>query len=366
MHAMMPQAFLLRFGAVIMRGLHANREMSLWVSQRKNRQRSGAWICASSVHFMLGVEFARQNQVQISCMVIHGSNLYNLYYSTFSRRIPHEIGLFRERPLLRYLLLSILRSPLSWPLVYVPFISPYLFPAKQYNLLRLLNRLGLIRFYDDGIGAMSLQTVPWRKKYISCSQDQLISWDYRFLCAGKPKQNMVSILHAYEFFSQHLVDHPPPDGSANHGQPLHANDSWKGDLIISSKWVDWSSVLAMVGKENVSSATYLPHCVSHKNNQYLLENSVSWPYKIPPELVLPEVLNRYETVFFGVTSTIPFVIEVMLSLSLPVLPLFVLAIDYQQADSSGEAEDFTEKIRFYQQHHQLRLQVVGTPQEAML
>lgn len=309
---------------------------------------------------MLAVQFARQNQLQIFSMVLYGSNMYNRYYSLFAQRLPLEIGVFHERALLRFLALSILRDPLSWPFVYVPFISPYLFPAKQYNLLRLLNKIGMVRFYDDGIGAMSLQTAPWKMNYITCSPEEMISWDYRFLWSTKQGKNMVSISQSYDFFVEQLVGPleqcRPFADSQSDSAPA---DGRKKDLIIASKWIDWSVVIDQVGEANVFTATYLPHCVSEKNNQFLLENAACWSEELPPELILPRVLNGFATVFFGVTSTVPYVIEVMLSMALPIHPLFVVAINDQQASSPGEAKDFTDKILYYQRQHQLRVQVVG-------
>jgi hypothetical protein len=308
---------------------------------------------------MLGGQLARETDARVVCMVIHGSTFYNLYYASFLKQIPLEICLFSRRTLWRFLVASMLRSPWARPVVYLPHLSPYLVKPKELALLKRLHRLGFVRFYDDGIGSMSMQTMIWQKKYITCEPGDLMSWDYRFLRAKKNRSNMLSIVQAYDFFGSHLQGQPAQQQDSDSPPLAVVPRAAARALIISSKWIHWSSVLAMIGDDNLSTSTYLPHCVSHKNNQHLLETAAPWPYDLPPELVLPDILNDFQTIFFGVTSTVPFVIEAMLSMSLPIRPLFVVAIDFQLAEFPGEAEDFTEKIRYYQRHHQLRLQVVA-------
>lgn len=304
---------------------------------------SPIWVLGNSNHLMLGLEYAKQTNIKLSYSEKGDANLD---YWRHSLRISVTKYCSRKLlfPLLRHFFFRILFQ-VENPILYLPHLSRHIFSSNQLLLLKFISKLDIISYYDDGMTLVSSSGVLWKDNLLPIEQHRLIGWNYAFRGSSCPERS-VSIASAYagltkSFSVSSLVNMP------NFHEPCESSHCGKKKLIIASKWLDWNALDRLNPLDNPTEYCYIKHYRPSKNNVLYEKLIPNWDAVPNLELSLPSSILSFSHCYFGVTSTILFVLDVLLDSSLLIETIFVPLIDTNSCDYPGEAADFIEALRPY-------------------
>lgn len=291
---------------------------------------------------MLGLEYSRQLRVGLSYVKTNDSDL-DFWKSTLNVEVSKYSSSMLILPILASLLARILGQD-KWPVLYVPHLSKSIFTQNQLFVLQLVLKFDLISFYDDGMALISSSGILWKRGFLPCEQNELIGWRYSFQKNSRPLKT-VSISSAYT----HLVNSLGLTNSLNDSMNPEGAHSFFGDkrLIIASKWIDWDALDRLEPLANSSRYYYVNHYRESKNNPLYAQALSSWNAFPSLELSLPSRISTFSHCYFGVTSSIFFLLEVLLALQVPSDTVFVPIIALGSCEYPLEAADFLQALSSY-------------------
>lgn len=305
---------------------------------------SPIWILGNSNHLMLGLEYAKQTSIKLRYSEKGDADLD---YWRYSLRV--SITKYYSRKLILPLLRSFLSGILlqkKRPVLYLPHLSKHIFSSNQLFLLRLISNLDIISYYDDGMTLVSRSGILWKDKLLPTEQCRLIGWNYAFRGSSCPELS-VSIASAYASLTKSFSLASLPCNAIIH-EPCDPS-YLKKKLLIASKWLDWDALDRLNPLGNPTEYCYVRHYRQSKNNP-IYENSIaSWDAAPSLELTLPSNISSFSHCYFGVTSTILFVLDVLLLLDYSSLidTKFVPLINVSSCEYPEEAADFIKALRAY-------------------
>lgn len=228
--------------------------------------------------------------------------------------------------------------------VYIPHLSKMMFSELQYRVIQILQYLGLVGYFNDGMVSVSLNGILWSNGLIHQSVSDIIKWNYSFLSLSE-KASAVSPVKTYLSWqvSRQKTDYKSKDFSGR--VSLHSGST--SVLVIASKWINWLAVKRAVLNHAEAQIVYIPHYQNHKNDKGLVSISSVWKPYPNIELALPQQINNYFYCYFGVTSSILYVLEILKTLGVDSFTHFIPAIDHDSCNYKGEAEDFMSCLQVY-------------------
>jgi hypothetical protein len=292
---------------------------------------------------MLGLEYCRQTNTNLSYSEKGDADL-NYWRETLRISVAKYQSSALILPLLRCFFSYILLEK-KIPLIYLPHLSIHIFSKEQLLLLQFISKFDLISYYDDGMTLVSSAGILWKDNLLPIEQHKLIGWGYSFrgyCCSG----NTVSIASAYRNLVKSFVLSDFPSQSQIHA----SNDSCllrKKKLIIASKWLDWDALDMLNPLDNPTAYCYVKHYRQSKNNLSYEKFITNWDASPNLELSLPSRISAFSHCYFGVTSTILFVLDVLLESSSLIETIFVPLININSCDYPEEAADFIQALRAY-------------------
>lgn len=302
---------------------------------------SPIWVLVNSNHLMLGLEYARQINTKVSFSDIGDTDLSHWRQSlriSITRYCSRSLIL----PILRHLLSRILWQKRK-PILYAPHLSMSLFSRSQLSLLRFISKLDLISYYDDGMTLVSNSGILWKENLLPTEQRRLIGWNYTFRGCACPEL-CVSIASAYSSLAKSFAISRFTYQSIKY-EPY--NNLGGKRLIIASKWLDWEALDKLNTLDNPVEYCYVKHYRQSKNNLLYEKVIDNWDAAPNLELSLPSNISSFSHCYFGVTSTILFVLDVLLHSSSTIKTMFVPLIDKNSCDHPEEAEDFMKALSAY-------------------
>jgi len=274
------------------------------------------WFCASRIHILFAA--TRSSQVLRKhvflaphCPKTGFANNLGLNYSPYTYR-----GLWS-----RILGACIRREKI---VVFLPHISLAIADRQGVQLLWLLSAMGAIRFYDDGMSAISSHTVLHQSGFLP-PRALIDAWDYPWLSPNRIGSTVdLSLAHRKLASSFPEMDLPyldllaPPSLHAGAGlTPAMQPDILS--IVLASNWIDHDFVHTELHRTGVELAevVYIPHYNSTKNSQILM-NACNVQKCFVPELFLARLFElRRCRLYFGVTSTAVYLCELMSRGELP-------------------------------------------------
>jgi hypothetical protein len=118
-------------------------------------------------------------------------------------------------------------------------------------------------------------------------------------------------------------------------------------LIIVSKWLDWDALDKLNPLSRPAEYCYAKHYRASKNNPLYEQTLVNWNATPNLELSLPSHISSFSHCYFGVTSAILFILDVLLDFDFMTDTLFVPLISESSCDYPEEAADFIQALRAY-------------------
>lgn len=309
---------------------------------RSGRRTGGdaVWVAVTSTHLMLGHQFAREAGRRLRFADVAHCDL-----AAWGAILGAPVRPFALRMLVGPLVAAAaraLRGRASGPVLYLPHLSALIFRRRQLWVLRVLQRLSLVGYYDDGMAAVSTAGILWRDGLVPVAPERLISWDYAFL-PPLPGATRLSVRDSHAVLSRRFAGAvaAPPAPAPPGGDPAGRV------LVIASKWLDRDALMAALPAD-VGDVVYVPHYRAAKNDEFLMRHARVWRPHPNLELALPGVVGGYGRCFFGVTSTIFYVLEAVRGAGAAVETVFVPLVDVAGAAYPGEARDFLERLRTYE------------------
>jgi hypothetical protein len=299
------------------------------------------WICVNSSHFMLGYQYGKEHGLSIRFWHVGQSN-----FRPWSSVLGICINRVTTQDLLFILIVSIGSAVLPFvkPHIYVPHLSLYIFSPFQLKILKVLQRLSAITYFDDGMTAVSIRGILWREKLIQLARGQLISWNYSFLPSALTFSRASALQSYHDLCNYFFVNHV--DGKVCSPQFRDKLLDRPTSLVIASKWMNWTALKGYYEKLDFKSI-YVPHYRASKNNKYFADVSIQWDPYPNLELNLPMIISEIDYCFFSVTSSVFYVLEVLRGLNQQVNTRFIPVIDAASADYPDEVEDFILALRSY-------------------
>lgn len=309
------------------------------------------WICASKIHILFAATrsagITRKHIFIAPCSrflgvsgFAGGLGLGHSYYSYSELILRIAVALFRGK-----------RAK-----VFVPHISLAIADRAGVRLLWLLNDLGLLHFYDDGMTAISNQTTLYQDGFLP-QVAPLDAWNYHW-CSPSRIGRFVDLSLAHRFLIRAFpgIDLPCIDAGdlSVHdcgARPLISGQSAITTIILASKWMDYDALIVELDRSrtDLSDVIYIPHYNDKKNSEALMATCrVQRCYL--PELFLARLFEMQGCrLFFGVTSTSIYLCELLHRGELaPFKPIFIgnrsLAHEEQRA---GEWDDYVKILSIY-------------------
>jgi hypothetical protein len=290
---------------------------------------------------MLGLEYAKQRNTKVSYSDIGDTDL-NHWRQSLRISITRYYSRRLILPMLRHLLSRILWQKKK-PVLYAPHLSMGVFSENQLSLLHFVSKLDLISFYDDGMTLVSNSGILWKDNLLPIEQCRLIGWNYAFRGSACPEL-CVSIASAHTSLVKSFAISRFTYESINY-EPYNYLGAKK--LIIASKWLDWEALDRLNILDNPAECCYVKHYRQSKNNLLYEKSIANWDATPNLELSLPSNISSFSHCYFGVTSTILFVLDVLLHSSSTVKTIFVPLINKNSCDYPEEAVDFIKALRAY-------------------
>jgi hypothetical protein len=306
------------------------------------------WFCASKIHILFAAtrsaDTRRKHIFLIS--VSPQTDFSERLGVSFSR---YSYLLFCYRILFEFILGTRI-------VVFVPHISPAVADSDGKGLLWRLYSRGLLRFYDDGITALSDQTYLHQGGMIPPGQPVDV-WDYPFL-SRRPNGSAVSLSAAHRILLKAFQDSKDIFDDclsflpgAAFPNPVTA-ESEMLVIVLSSSWLDHEVMEAHLshGSFEPSQAVYIPHYNPNKNSQWLIDHCKLVNCEFP-ELFLARCIEvRPCRLYFGVTSTALYLCELARRGDvLPFEAVFIGRLSLAEKHGRGqEYKDFVQALSNYQ------------------
>jgi hypothetical protein len=294
---------------------------------------------------MLGLEYAKQTNTKLSYSGKGDTDL-----NCWNRSLGVSITKYCSRMLIMPMLKSVsycIHSHKVKPILYTPHLSKHLYSPNQLLLLHIVSKLGLIFYYDDGMTLVSGSGILWEDNLLPIEQRELIGWNHAFRGRSSPELS-ISIASSYSSLVKSFAVSTFSHHSQNH-VPCNYCCLPKRKLIIASKWLDWDALDRLNPRSNPTEYCYVKHYRQSKNNLLYEKLIANWDPVPNLELSLPSNISSFSHCYFGVTSTILFVLDVLLLLDSPSIieTIFVPLINVSSCDYAGEAADFIKALRSY-------------------
>lgn len=302
------------------------------------------WVAVTFVHLMLGYQYSRETGRRLQFADVGHCDL-----GCWSRALAMPVPRFSLRSLVRPLaagMARLLRGQKMQPILYLPHLSGMIFRRRHLWLLRLLQRLSLIEYFDDGMSSVSTAGVLWRDRLIPVPPDRLITWDYTFLPrASGTRRVSVRENHA-DLAARFRPDHDPE--SAGLPPSPRTGATPERLLVIASKCLDWDALCTTsLATTPLHDVVYVPHYREHKNNDFLQRHACVWKPHPNLEIALPGRIGAFSRCYFGVTSTVFYVLEALRAAGMTVDTVFVPTIDVERCAFPAEARDFLDRLGAY-------------------
>lgn len=292
-------------------------------------RRSTLWICVSTMHVLLAASRpANENRRDF------------VFYTRLKDQacLASSLGLACARLELLWLLLEIWRGILLFQKVeiLVPHVSPYIMPPSLLAFFQRLQAHGLLAYYDDGMSSLSRRTHLFCQRFIP--QKALIhAWNFEGLRALRRNEpvfplssllRLMSLLSNRPWLAGFRLDTVPANSLACHSAALgqcvqalatpddHVGRVDHGSLafVLASKSLNpMAASLRQRLKHSNATTYYLPHYQSQKNCSAISKELTSI-FPTQPELFL-FCASRHVSVdlFFGVTSSVVLLMELILA-----------------------------------------------------
>jgi hypothetical protein len=236
--------------------------------------------------------------------------------------------------------------------VWIPHLGPEDLTPFVRRLIGELDGFQSVQYIDDGMGFLSRDTLIYQRGYIS-STAQIHSWDFMALPseAGFPPtavrshfQRAIEVVRTtYPFLLN--------QGLRQLGQQMHQKGEIPVSLVLSSKLIDVDFCLrSLVLCYPPCQAFYIPHYNASKNHSQLDLTLHKLPLEMPEFGLLGIAEQLPCRIFFGLTSSIVILIEMLLRLNSRVDVVLVYAgHDGRQDTCSGQLMHFKKLLIHYQQ-----------------
>jgi len=306
---------------------------------------SPMWVLGNSNHLMLGLEYAKQTNIKLRYSEKGDADL-NFWQRSLGVSVTIYFSYKLVFPAIRCFFSRILLRK-KLPILYLPHLSKHIFSSSQLLLLRLASKYDMISYYDDGMTLVSSAGILWKDNLLPIEQCRLIGWNYTFRHSSSHELS-VSIASAYKSLIKSFAISSFPSGSKNH-EPYDISLYGKKKLLIASKWLDWDALDRLNALDNPTEYCYVKHFRQSKNNLLYEKNIVNWDASPNLELSLPSNISSFSYCYFGVTSAILFVLDVLLLLKSPLTieTIFVPLINVSSCEYPEEAADFIKALMSY-------------------
>jgi hypothetical protein len=303
------------------------------------------WVCSSKIHILFAATrsagVTRKHIFIAPCSRFSG-------FSGFAGGLGLGHSHYSYSQLILRIALALLRGKKTT--VFVPHISLAIADRAGVRLLWLLKYLGLLHFYDDGMTAISSQTILHQSGFLPHTA-YLDAWNYHWRSPSRIGRFVdLSLAHRSLVRTFPGIDLPCIDAAdmSVHDcdvKPLISSESGiTTTIILASKWLDYDALNAELSRSrtDISDVIYIPHYNDKKNSETLMATCrVQRCYF--PELFLARLFEMQRCrLFFGVTSTSIYLCELLHRRELaPFKPIFIgnrsLANEEQRA---GEWDDY--------------------------
>lgn len=239
---------------------------------------------------------------------------------------------------------------------WVPHLCPLEFPARLLRVLREMERFAALSYFDDGLGAVSRQVAIYREGWLP-RDAPIHSWDHwsRPAAAGFP-----ATLHRSSFGrALRLVESRDPSlcrqglpPLQRHGLAPPRQGFWpeRVTVVLASRHLDAERCLRLSGATNGRlPAFYVPHYRPEKNDPELMKTLSPLPMEMPEFGLLGLVQSVPCQIFFGVSSTVVFLMELLFRVPkrLPVQLVFC-PVDAGALGCADELQAFRRLMNHYQ------------------
>lgn len=303
-------------------------------------------FCISTIHLV-------QN---ISDPYITRENTYFFagYFSQNVLRIAEKLGfrsdLLSGSRVLTFLIAHVCRGHRF--MLWIPHLGVEDYTPFVRSFIGELYAFQSVQYIDDGMGFLSRDTLIYQRGYIP-SFARIYSWDFMALPsdAGLPLttkrshfQRAIEVARtAYSFLLDQGLNQVSQHMQLRHGIPV--------EIVLSSKLLDVDFCLRnLVQCYPPYQAFYIPHYNGNKNYEQLASTLHNLSLEIP-ELGLLGIAEHLPCrIFFGVTSSIVILIEMLLRLNSTVhVELIYAGHDDRQDAHSSELMCFKKLLIHYQQ-----------------
>jgi hypothetical protein len=292
-------------------------------------RRSTLWICVSSMHVLLAASRpANENRRDV------------VFYTRLKDQacLASSLGLACTRLELVWLLVEIWRGILLFRKIeiLVPHVSPYIMSPSLLTFFQKLQAHGLLAYYDDGMSSLSRRTHLFRQRFIP-PKALIHAWNFEGLRALRRNgpvfplsslPRLMSLLSTRPWLAGFRLDAVPANSLASHSAVLgqcvqalttpgdHVGRVDHGSLtfVLASKSLNpMAAPLRQRLKHPDATTYYLPHYQSEKNCSAISKELIRI-FPAQPELFL-FCVSRHVSVdlFFGVTSSVVLLMELILA-----------------------------------------------------
>jgi hypothetical protein len=199
------------------------------------------------------------------------------------------------------------------------------------RLLWRLHAMGFVRFYDDGMTAISSRTVLYQSAFLPQGVP-VDSWNYHWLSPSRAAR-LADLSCAHRALVRACLDidlfsigHVKPLEYESEAKSMPVDESGIINIILASNWIDHDVLSAELHRSEVeiADAVYIPHYNVNKNSELFLSTCIVQRCYLP-ELFLARLFEVQRCrLFFGVTSTSVYFCELLHGGELlPFEPVFV-------------------------------------------
>ena len=309
------------------------------------------WVCASKIHVLFAA--TRSAGVTRKYIFIAPCSRFS-GVSGFAGGLGLGHSHYSYSELILRIAVALLRGKRTT--VFVPYISLAIADRAGVRLLWLLKCLGLLHFYDDGMTAISSQTILHQSGFLPQTA-ALDAWNYHWRSPSPVGKSVdLSLAHrslarAFPGIDLPCIDAVDMSVHDCEARPLISGQSGITTIILASKWMDYDALNVELHRTrtDISDVIYIPH-YNYKKNSETLMATCRVQHCYFPELFLARLFEIQRCrLFFGVTSTSVYLCELLHRGELtPFKPIFIgnrsLANGEQRA---GEWDDYVKILSSY-------------------
>jgi hypothetical protein len=236
-------------------------------------------------------------------------------------------------------------------IVWVPHLGPDDLPPFVRQVIRELEPLQAVRYIDDGFGFLARDTLIYEKKYIS-PDATIYSWDFKVPLSemGMPPVVVRSCFQRAIKIVMTTYPYLLNQGLGQISCQMQQKCPTPVSIVLASKLLDVDFCLRKIASCAKSCQSfYVPHYNVLKNYAPLARALASLPLEVPEFGLLGIALSMPCRIFFGLTSSIIILIELLLRFDFAHSVELVYAVDRLRTDPrSSQLDSFNTILTRYQ------------------